>query len=530
MRFWRVTFLFLLGAASCFALPFLNKNITQGDVRVPVILVEFEDVKFTSEDVKTFYLDILNEEGFNEDGNIGSVRDYYIYNSMGVYRPSFDVYGPVTLPNTKEFYDTPSSLPTADEVEFAFSQAVEILLSQGVDFSMYDNDGDGAIEASSMIYAGKRGGSSGGLWPAKREIELKINDNLLVSRFSCVDEMSETSTFIHEFGHILGLPDVYIPPSTPIVGSWSIMDSPEKRSPSLYSSFDRMLMGWFTPTELGDDDFIRLDKLDDNVAISITNPENENEMYMLEYRTNKGWDRGQANSGLLIWYVDYNDSAWARPVNNHGCYAREYVVRARPFMAMTLISGETCAYGVGPAWPADVFPGTDSVTSFDEFVFRNGLNMNITLSEITESEDKSYVTFKVSRSTPYMEEIESSSSSSDPSVRPNFSSSSFTYSPLDSVRFVKITLEPSVINPPVDLVSKTQATMQGGSLHIWSSGSGEKAIRLFSLQGQVLYETKMNGPEVSLRMPNHVGNQKVVLLIAQDGTPLYRSVMGGVNR
>ena len=65
-----------------------------------------------------------------------------------------------------------------------------------------------------------------------------------------------------------------------------------------------------TPTELYAVGEVRLDKLDDNVAYSITNPENSDEVFLLEYRTQQTWDQGHKNSGILLWHIDYVQSVW----------------------------------------------------------------------------------------------------------------------------------------------------------------------------------------------------------------------------
>ena len=78
-------------------LPNYNKS---GEVHVLVILAQYQDVKFSSKDPKKQFWDYLNKEGYNEYHNIGSVRDYFIKNSNGKFRPIFDVYGPVTLSKT----------------------------------------------------------------------------------------------------------------------------------------------------------------------------------------------------------------------------------------------------------------------------------------------------------------------------------------------------------------------------------------------------------------------------------------------
>ena len=109
-------------------LPKPDVKLAQGDVRVLVVLVEFSDVRFKSPDPVSQFTDYLNKEGYNEYHNVGSVRDYFVKNTMGKFRPIFDVYGPVTLSNSKDYYSVESakqvirlaldSLDNRDEVDF----------------------------------------------------------------------------------------------------------------------------------------------------------------------------------------------------------------------------------------------------------------------------------------------------------------------------------------------------------------------------------------------------------------------------
>ena len=72
-------------------LPAQNKRTTQGEVRVLVVLVQFSDVKFKSSNPKAQFTDFLNKEGYNEYHHKGSLRDYFINSSKGLFRPTFDV-------------------------------------------------------------------------------------------------------------------------------------------------------------------------------------------------------------------------------------------------------------------------------------------------------------------------------------------------------------------------------------------------------------------------------------------------------
>lgn len=84
--------------------PNLNSVRKEGDVRGLVVLVQFSDVKFKRDNAQEEYLNYLNKEGYSNFYMSGSVRDFFIENSMGKYRPTFDVAGPITLKGTRDSY------------------------------------------------------------------------------------------------------------------------------------------------------------------------------------------------------------------------------------------------------------------------------------------------------------------------------------------------------------------------------------------------------------------------------------------
>ena len=424
-------------------MPIPNKNLTQGDRHAIVILVQFSDVKFKNADPKKQFEEILNKEGYNEYRHEGSARDYFIKNSMGAFRPTFDVYGPITVPGTQASYGGKSSSDrNYDGARTALKQALDTLLKwNNIDFSTYDNDKDNIVDFIYMIYAGVGASSSGvieTIWPHAGYITKKMGNGPTVRRYACSNEISGKAyksnhstntpngigTFVHEFSHVLGLPDLYDlkgenTRKTP--HGWSLMGhgsyscptntyNVQGCTPPYYSAFERLSVGWMTaPEELNTKGPVRLDKIDDNVAYSVTNPENPDEMFLLEYRTNKTWDAGQPGSGMLIWHIDYVASVWTgRTININGDHMYVDIEEAYPE------SGKT-------ATPSDAFPGSKQVTEFNKFVFWNDNDMKIALSNITESSDKEYITFNVDMTVRSSSSALSSSSQSSSS---QFSSSS----------------------------------------------------------------------------------------------------------
>ena len=546
MKFFKIVLFIILCAVYCMAgysfespivhrLPKPDVKLTQGDVRVLVILVEFADVRFKNPDPVSQFTDYLNKEGYNEYHNIGSVRDYFIKNSMGKFRPIFDVYGPVTLPGMQSDYGGYGRNADRDKARLALSQTLDSLHKWGeIDFGWYDENDDGVVDYVMMIYAGISAypltgipaiyphagyfGEKGDKLSGK-----KVGDvGPYINRYACSSEidpemyMHEKSTsnlngigtFVYEFSHLLGLPDFYSNNGNATLGSWSVMDEgnhncPQnagyirKCSPPLYSAFERMSLGWLKPTELKTSGKIQLNKLDDNVAYSITNPENPDEMYLLEYRSNKGWDIGQDTSGMLIWHVNYIKSVWDK-----------FKVNDDNRMNVDLVEAKSLGSRPGPS---DAFPGKGNVTEFNKFVFWNGLDMNITLSDITESPDKEYVTFNVTMGEPFMRELSSSSS-------------------VDSIIFISDwtrLISASSIAVSKNLLRQACVISQNGMVHINTPLQGLKNVRIFSPNGQLLFETSMDGTDLQFPWPRHLGAQNVILAVSQGKTNLYMGIVNG---
>jgi len=425
-------------------IPTYNRFKTLGDVRVPVILVQYADVKFKSADPVAQYTDYLNKEGYNEYHNVGSVRDYFIQNSNGLYRPTFDVYGPVTLSKKRSQYGSRDGS--------AMKEAQSLLNWDEIDMSLYG--GGYAISYAAFIVAGV--GSNGtsvdeALWPHAGRLngsQLWGHNTSMVDYYSSSVEISsgayvrDESTsvldgigvFVHEFSHLLGLEDHYDVGGEnkhATTKTWDVMDTGNHNCPSNpeyvrgcappnYSAFERMSLGWLTPTELSESGPVRLDKIEKNVAYSVTNPNNPNEVFLLEYRSMKGWDVGHYNSGMLIWHIDYDSKAWLyERVNVDGDHMHVDIVEAVP----EKYNAEGDYYTVSTFEVP--FPGSGHVTEFNKFVFWDGRNANIAISSIKESEDHEYVVFNVCMNASTCPTIEWSSSS--------FESSSSEMPPSSSV-------------------------------------------------------------------------------------------------
>ncbi|MEM7156021.1 MAG: M6 family metalloprotease domain-containing protein [Myxococcota bacterium] len=77
-----------------------------------------------------------------------------------------------------------------------------------------------------------------------------ITETLWARDYNMQSEYTSIDTFVHEFGHSIGLPDVYAKKTTNSTGAWELMSSTASTSPQSLSAWSRMQLGWLEPTVL----------------------------------------------------------------------------------------------------------------------------------------------------------------------------------------------------------------------------------------------------------------------------------------
>lgn len=342
-----------------------------GEQKGLVILVEYDDISFEYGDYDYFNR-MLNEEGFSDHGSLGSARDWFVENSDGRFLPDFDVYGPVKLPYDRKYYggnDVYGSDQRAHEMAIHGCQ----LLDDEVDFSQYDRDGDGIIDNVFIFFAGKGEHDSGiknAVWPHSWDVaygmpdEEFIFDGVKLNHYACTCEYPSgykrpdgIGTFVHEFSHVMGLPDLYNTSVKALYtpGEWSVMDegpyNNDRLTPPNYSSYEKCALGWleFKPFTEGRMEIANLSTRNEAYALPT---EKEDEFYFFENRQQTGNDAFLPGHGMLVWHVDYKASIWATNVVNN-IANHQYV---------DLVEADNLRTSSSKA--GDAFPGTKEVTSF----------------------------------------------------------------------------------------------------------------------------------------------------------------------
>lgn len=375
-----------------------------GEQKAVVILVEYADVKFELSDPHDYFSRMLNEEDFADYGGTGSARQYFEECSNGLFRPQFDVLGPVTLSQRMAYYGGNYSGTSANPGMMVVEACQQ--LDATVDFSQYDRDGDGFIDNVFLFYAGRGEATGGGadtVWPHSWGITTAyptkdyIFDGVQLDRYACSNEWEGSrpdgvGTFVHEFSHVMGLPDLYTTAYTSAFtpGAWSALDygpyNNNGTTPPLYGAFERYALGWMEPAVISGALNATLPPIGSNIA-GLVKTDSEYEFFLVENRQQTSWDTYIPGHGMLVWHIDYNLAQWRdNCVNNSTSHQHVDIEEADNLPTPSTRDG-------------DPFPGYDNITSFTDDTSPSmrawsGKALNLPFTEIAES-DEGVVTFKV---------------------------------------------------------------------------------------------------------------------------------------
>src|SRR5690554_3266439 len=316
---------------------------SMGTFDVLVIPVEINGVPFDMDYLDTLEL-VFN--GTSEETGWESVSSFYAKSSFGLLNLSFDIVEKIETNNGKTYFEDKKD--TWDENNGDGYAIKEVLTKAdpNIDFSKYDVNDDEYIDSIIFVYSVDYRTESSDLWWAwvylasqgdAKDIELDglifeyymwVSYAFLEDPLSGEDLPANAETYIHELGHLLGLPDLY-PYETsgngPLSG-WDMMDN----NNGDHGPFNKLILGWLNPL-IGEQDTYRVEldsystDLDGKGSVIII-PRSSNafndgnawdEFIMIMFYTPEGLYEGHMNdrfkirnAGVVIYHVD------ARLANN----------------------------------------------------------------------------------------------------------------------------------------------------------------------------------------------------------------------
>ena len=347
----------------------------QGERHIPIILVEFQDKKFNNTRERIIEAMLTGDE---------SVGQYFHDQSNGVYQPVFDVYGIYCLSQDREYYGGHNGTTKDKGIGWLVTEACQLAADDGVSFQPYDTNGDRFCDVVIVIFAGVGEAQAKvyhpeAIWPCNWTLDAAKYYNRgghgafspnpgepYVNHFAVFNELYGSNdngrtidgigTFVHEFGHCLGLPDLYDTAGNDNygMGNWDVMClgcyCNDGYTPVGYSAYEKVFMGWvdfikpvantyytLTPWNQGNKDT--------DQAVCITSDVNKNEYFILENRKRVGWDRYLPGVGILVTHITYSSSYWTNNKPNNDKVQLVTILPADNKLSQYTESGDTWPNG-----------------------------------------------------------------------------------------------------------------------------------------------------------------------------------------
>ena len=303
---------------------------------LPVLLGQYADVTET-------YFDAVDFQNLLfDDNSTGTMKEYY--NEIS--------YGNFLVDGTADgwYQSTYTMAQAVDNVKQYVAEIAE-LADPDFDYTQFDNDGpdnipnsgddDGYVDGIIVVYSGCGAEwypGNDNIWPHKSSLgsyEYETDDlgangsNVIVKSYAVNPELAGggdcyTNTirpigvYAHEFGHILGLPDLYDRDNSnggsEGIGHWCLMASGSWQgwggdTPAHMSSWCKSEMGWLEPVVLSSDEIsLNIPQVETNpYAVKIWEDDYFWSRYFLvENRQPVGFDSDLEGPGLIIYHVDEN--------------------------------------------------------------------------------------------------------------------------------------------------------------------------------------------------------------------------------
>ncbi|NPA44761.1 MAG: M6 family metalloprotease domain-containing protein [Chlorobi bacterium] len=294
---------------------------TKGDVNILVLLVEFQDYPHYTE--QAVVENKVLGEGDSAAYPYESLKNYYERASYSQLHFQGNVLGWYSAPYSRsEVVKTTAGRETLIKEIFTYYD------EQGVDFSQFDNDGNGSIDYFAIVWTGPHEDWAEFWWGYQTSFSdssFSVDGVRLAAyswqweNYNYPDTYDSSltniefspKTLIHETGHALGLPDYYDYDSS--IGPKGGVGGLDMMAASWgdHNCFSKFVLDWLEPSVIindGEHEVILNPSENDQNVVLVMPDYNEttpySEFFMVQYRKREGNDTTYPNSGLLIWHVD----------------------------------------------------------------------------------------------------------------------------------------------------------------------------------------------------------------------------------
>ncbi len=392
------------------------QTLVTGTKKMPCILIKFPDQNNIN--TTTDFQDML----FTVGGiSTGSVRDYYQEVSYGKMTIDGIVNGWYTTNNPKSGY-----AGTTAKCAYEAAQKAD---AAGFNWAPYDNDGDGYVDSLWVIHSGLGAEESGdknndiwshswdfysaGLgvyttatdWPGHAGQKIKIKKYIIMPERSksaggngTIESIVGIGVFCHEFGHALGLPDLYDVGGTGEgLGNASLMaggswggNGGDTRYPAHLDAWSKIDLGWLTPDVISTNGNKTLNYVESNNSCYLLKPlgSTNNQYFLVENRQHTGFDSTLFATGIFIYHIDEDIISSYRSTNKvnnnthaYGVALEEADATTDSYSSMHLFSSNGGRGSIGDSWPNGV-KNTFSASSIPSTKTNAGITQNCGITNI----------------------------------------------------------------------------------------------------------------------------------------------------
>jgi len=300
---------------------FYKASGTIGTLKLAVILVDFPsagdnytsgDYTMSQEDIKNFNVFFSSFVSYYDEDSYGKLNiDVYFCTQEGVTKTLTGNETPFVLDYSMSYY--------GQDTETSLSRLVrDALIKANGTISSFDYD---TVMVAHAGYGNESTVNSGDIWSVFitwDNATYGFTEGTIVPAREDGGN-SALGVICHEFGHQLGLVDLYRTDGSnaSVAGKWALMDSGvwnnSGKTPPHMMNFNKWYLGWLTPTEITQDSKKNIYKYEVltgttpliyKIPIINSSPYPEKEFFLLSYRKKEGQDLYLPDSGILIWHID----------------------------------------------------------------------------------------------------------------------------------------------------------------------------------------------------------------------------------